>query len=463
MPGQKLSDYIIDDIRRQPTKDVLDKLGIPVRRGSLISCPYRPDRNPSWSIFKGRGGVWLWHDFSTGESGDNISLYRKLFPEYRYDEAVDHLSYLLFNRTAYEASTYSQSQPKRQPKMYYASAPATEKEGALKVVRNLPLTSPDVPDFLVNYWRCRGISDITAQTYCSYVVIENANRKGRELYDKVSGLPLVGRDGSHFLDDGLTEAIGMSTDIGGTVFRAPDVDGRKGFKGSTESFISTFFANGARPLQNIKLVGQGDNRVHFVRYYPGNWSLQFNPTQWFSGISPAVSSVAINFLRGFDTQVLSEKELRAVSSVLSAINGPLNGSVDVGEGFFDIPLSSCEMRKMKGYNVSPGHDLVCLNGIGNIKWAVPFLSCHRVVNIYLDNDMKSHAGEKACEDLQKRIESFSKSCGLSPVVRNCSNVFYPEKDLNDYLKTAKGFPSSMSKADDTKVKKTRGKSCSPSL
>lgn len=439
MPGRKLSQNIIDDLRRCPTRDVLDKLGVHVRRGSLISCPYRDDRNPSWSMFRGRNGVWLWHDFSTGDTGDNIALYLRFYPASRYPDAVDHLSYLMFGRTAYETEQVVVERPARsaRPAMA-ASAKISDEKPVLSVVKNLPLDR-DVPYRIVNYWRCRGISDQVAQKYCRYVVIENANRKGRILYDHEAGLPIVAKDGTPLREDGLTEAIGMNTDIGGMVFRAPDVDGRKGFKGSTESFISTFLADGSRPADVVTLEGEGDNRVVFARYYAGNRALQFNAGQWFGGVTPEMSQVAVNFLREFDTMVLSEKEIRAVKAVLSAICSGMGGAVDVGEGFFDIPLSTCEMRRMNGYDASPGRDLVCLNGIGNIRWAVPFLSCHKVVNIYLDNDMKSHAGEKACEELRRKIEDFARKCGLAPVVRSCSEIFYPEKDLNDYLKKVKGF------------------------
>ena len=44
------------------------------RLKKAIRSPLRKDENPSFSIFQGEGGKWLWHDFATDESGDAVSF-----------------------------------------------------------------------------------------------------------------------------------------------------------------------------------------------------------------------------------------------------------------------------------------------------------------------------------------------------------------------------------------------------
>ena len=72
-------------------------------------------------------------------------------------------------------------------------------------------------------------------------------------------------------------------------------------------------------------------------------------------------------------------------------------------------------------NPTPAIDATVLNSVTNLQKAVPFLSHHRVVHAFLDND---DAGRKALARLEESVPS-------SEVIDQ--SVFYRDyKDLNDY-------------------------------
>lgn len=89
----------------------------------------------------------------------------------------------------------------------------------------------------------------------------------------------------------------------------------------------------------------------------------------------------------------------------------------VFEGFIDF----LSYLSLKG-NLSPSIDTAVLNSVTNLQKAVPFLSRHRVVHTFLDND---DAGRKALARLEESLPS-------SEVIDQ--SVFYRDhKDLNEYL------------------------------
>lgn len=63
---------------------------------------------------------------------------------------------------------------------------------------------------------------------------------------------------------------------------------------------------------------------------------------------------------------------------------------------------------------------VVLNSITNLEKAIPFLSKHKLINAFLDND---DAGKQAFEKLQKR----------NLPVMDISKRYAEFKDVNDYL------------------------------
>lgn len=88
----------------------------------------------------------------------------------------------------------------------------------------------------------------------------------------------------------------------------------------------------------------------------------------------------------------------------------------VFEGFIDF-LSYLSLKA----NPTPAIDTTVLNSVTNLQKAVPFLSCHRVVHAFLDND---DAGRKALARLEESLPS-------SEMIDQ--SVFYRDhKDLNDY-------------------------------
>lgn len=88
----------------------------------------------------------------------------------------------------------------------------------------------------------------------------------------------------------------------------------------------------------------------------------------------------------------------------------------VFEGFIDF-LSYLSLKA----NPTPAIDTTVLNSVTNLQKAVPFLSCHRVVHAFLDND---DAGRKALARLEESLPS-------TEVIDQ--SVFYcNHKDLNEY-------------------------------
>jgi DNA primase len=92
------------------------------------------------------------------------------------------------------------------------------------------------------------------------------------------------------------------------------------------------------------------------------------------------------------------------------------------EGFMDF-LSYLILYPLKEKDI-PTESTVVLNGTGNLKKAIPFLSKHTQIYAYLDND---EGGEQALQKLAK----------LKLPVINCSKMYVNHKDLNEFLKQMK--------------------------
>jgi hypothetical protein len=88
------------------------------------------------------------------------------------------------------------------------------------------------------------------------------------------------------------------------------------------------------------------------------------------------------------------------------------------EGFMDF-LSYLTLYPMKEKSL-PSESAVVLNGTGNLKKAIPFLSKHTKIYAYLDNDK---SGKEAVQKLQN----------LKLPVTDCSNMYAGHNDLNDFL------------------------------
>ncbi|MDD4199586.1 MAG: toprim domain-containing protein [Paludibacter sp.] len=89
------------------------------------------------------------------------------------------------------------------------------------------------------------------------------------------------------------------------------------------------------------------------------------------------------------------------------------------EGFMDF-LSYLTLYPMKEKSLPSGSTVV-LNGTGNLKRAIPFLSKHTEIYAYLDNDK---SGKEAVQKLQN----------LKLPVTDCFNMYADHNDLNDFLK-----------------------------
>ena len=426
---------VLDEIRRYSQPDLIRKLfpGHPVKDRGVMPSPLRDDRNASYSCFCSGGGIWKGKDFSTGDVYDNISLYRAAFPALPFIEAVDSLSWLILNRSAMmEYNSGIERSRHRLPQRRVARAPEAEKPSALQVLDISRLDTHFVPSELVSYWRQRGISDSNIVSYCTYAKFESTSLKGMSLLDRTSGLPLVDKNGDEIKDNGIREAIGLYNDIGGVVFRVPKSSLHPGFKGANYSFFTTLLADGSRPAYGVALWGRGDNMIHYSRYDENTCCITINPSQGFYGVSPQAAFYAAPLLEEWKGRVLDERDVKRLCAVLTGLNSPACGKAAVVEGMFDA-LSFIEMQGMSGRGFYPGVDLLVMNSLSNMKWAVPFLAREDEVRIIFDNDLKSGAGKKAFLELKDRIIQYSTLCHKNTLVVSGDYLLGDHNDLNDAL------------------------------
>lgn len=465
-PVKLIDSAVKDELLRFPTVELIRRLfpGVNLGGRSVVRNPLRNDRHPSLSCFRDRLGYQRWKDHATDESGDNIDFFRKVYPALGYVEAIDRLSLLLLGKSAMQdfvpgvsVPVYSQVRRNRPVR----AEAAREEAPVLQVVSDEPYGAGATPGHLVTYTRERGISDEVASGYLRYVVYENANRKGRSVVDPESGLPVVGEDGAIVREDGRFEAVALPNDIGGFSLRVPPSPSSQGFKGTNMSFISTLFAGGAPFGAVVRFAGRGDGFVTGFGYDEVHRYLSINQTQGFVGVEPSAVRPAVVFLDAWIGRYLEGRDLRGAEAVLRSLNAPMAGEVDVVEGMFDA-MSVIEFERMAGRGARPVRDLLVLNSVSNIQWAVPFLALHGKVNSLLDNDMSSCAGQKAFDVLKERVEAFASRLGMECRVRSDSRVFYPCKDINDFLKKSKGFGSpSPVKAQSPAAPSVQGESKPP--
>ena len=455
-----------DSILRYPTVELIRKLfpDVVLRGRSILCNPLRGEKHPSLSCYRSRSGCQMWKDHATGECGDNIDFFRKVYPELGYVEAVERISLLLLGRSALvdvpAGSTIAFSRLERRPPVH---VPVREEPSALRIRTVLPYGKDSgMPEDLVAYTRGRGISDEVAAKYFLYVRFVNTNRAGRTVIDPSSGLPMLGDDGEPLREDGLNDAVALRNDIGGFSLRVPEGNGRDGFKGTNMSFLSTVLADGSAPSSLVKSFGKGDFLVTHFRYDASRRCLFISDTCGFSGVEPHVARFAVAFLDSWTGRFLEGRDRRCAVAVLNALNGPVHRAVAVVEGMYDA-ASVIELERMSGRGIAPGCDLVVLNSLSNLKWAVPFLAMHGEVNSLLDNDLRSAAGEKAYEVLRQSVESFACRVGVGSRVTSGSGLFYPYKDMNDYVKSLKGFRGKESLKPEVRKapRKGRGRDATP--
>lgn len=443
-------DNIIEDIKRVPTASLIRALfpSHPVPQNArLMRSPFHTDSHPSFSCFLGKNGYYLWKDHSTGESGDNITLYRKVYPTMSYVQAVDSLAFLFFGKHASRTATTEGSAPLPLRVTFPTAEDKAERQGALNIVKTYPLNDSKTPIQFREYCRNRGISDSTADSMgLQYVLFENLNRKGKEIKDSVSGLPIT-EHGKPVYDKAINEAIGMYNDIGGIVLRVPDTPERKGFKGATSSFISTYLADNSRPIRNTRFEGKGENNVSLIRYDEDNLTLRINPTQYFSPVARYAAPYFTPLVAEHLNRNLSDRDINCLCAVADTLNSPIVNEVVVVEGMFD-GLSEREINRCHEH-LKKGRDLIIANSISNLRWAVPFICRHKRACIMLDNDIKSGAGEKAAMQLVKSIADYGAKCQSRTQIINGSSLFEGYKDLNEALMASKGFP-----VKQTEIKKT---------
>ena len=447
---------IKDEVLRYPFMDLVRKLFPDVRQhGRSVMCnPIRGEKKPSLSCFRDCYGIQRWKDHGTGEFGDNLDFYRKVYPDLGYVEALDRLSLLVLGRSVYSDYVPGVSVPYYSPaKRMKPVKPSTKEEApALNVIAKERYDVSKSPKDLVAYTRGRGISDEVASVFLWHVTYENLNRKGNVLHDPVSGLPMLDKKGEVMKDEARYEAVALPNDIGGYSLRVPPGENSEGFKGANISFISTIHACGDVKKDAVRFVGKGDGFVTQLLYNPQYCYVSINPSQGFIGVPVGMAGPVMAFLDNWIGRYIDGRELVSTTSVVNNLCQPLSAEVDVVEGLFDA-VSDIEFERLAGRPARPARDMVVLNSISNLHWAVPFLAVHQKVRSLLDNDMRTSAGKKAFDIMKDEVESFSRRIGSVCTVQSDSGIFYPHKDINDFLKVKKGFMEPKTrKANETEIK-----------
>jgi len=444
--------FIKEEIKAFPMPDLVRALfpshNIPAR-GRMLS-PFRDEKHASFSVFKPSGkDYWIWKDFTTGESGDNISFYRRAVPQANaagkseqelFMETLDEMAHFLFGRSAYIGAGKDVRAVAGSVRSSVVRTPsfAVADEPVLKVVRELAADDVRIPRYIRKYWRGRGISDdVMALCGCGYVEIRNGNRAGLTVNDPVTGVPLLGLDGSPVVDDGIICAVGMRNDIGGVVFRIPDEKVKGSFKSSsTVSFISTLMVGGMRPLSSVSYHGDC-GPVEGMTYDAAARHLNVGRGRWFDGVEPRAAEAAMRYLCRAGSLYASGHDDAKAASIISALNDRVSDRVVVVEGMFDA-LSVFELARA-GMTEVQDCDVVVGNSIGNLKYAVPFIAAHSDALVLLDNDLASKAGQRASAKLAVEVDEFCKGTGLSCTVVDGSFLYSGHNDVNDWLRERKGF------------------------
>lgn len=437
----RIIESVKDEVKRIPVQVLFRSLypSMTVKDRGITHSPFREDKTPSFSCFVGKNGYGLWKDFSTGESGDIVSFYQKAFPGTSYPKAVNEIALLLLHKPALENFSSDGREAVRpvSASAFVSRSSSPAQESALKVISATPVAGSDIPVSFRDYWRGRGISDAVAARFLSYVIYENENIKGRPLYDRRSGLQVVDSSGNAVVSDGRREALGFLNGLGGYSLRSP-----KGVKISTSSFISVI-PSGSEILRttDISYLGGPDPRALF-RYDVADGSLLVGDSGRIVG-APGFDVVrpVLSYLFRRPDSILSSRELQGLCYVLSSLRSlpPQPGSVQVVEGMFDA-LSLCEYDRMKGRDAFPTHDIVVLNSLSNLRWAVPYLASHRRIVCLLDNDLRSNAGRKAADAISGQLDVYCKYAGIPrPEFVIGTSVLGRLNDVNEALMAGKGF------------------------
>lgn len=446
----KLIDQSIkEQLLHYPTVELIRRMypDVKMHGRSVLHNPLREDKNASLSCFRDRSGMPRWKDHSTGDSGDNIDFFRLAYPDLGYVDAIDQMARLILGRSALQEGIPGGMTIAKPAVRVHRKA--VEPAMTLRVVSVYSFTKENVPEELIRYTRERGISDEVSSRIFSFVRYVNTHIEGKTIIDKMSGLPVIDKSGNIAKEDGMFEAVGLMNDIGGYALRAPEGPNSEGFKGTNTSFISTILAGGTRPADIVTFHGEGDGYVSGFHYNPDYKYLAVSPTQGFLNVEPWVVRFALPFLDPWVGRYMEGKDLRGLCSVLSSMNGPVARRVTIVEGMYD-GASVLELDRMSGPAGAFGGDLVVLNSVSNLQWAVPFLAMHGEVRSLLDNDMRSAAGQKAYNVLLDSVSSFAQRAGVGTMVWSDSGSFAPCKDVNDYLIKRKGFP-----VKDTKPERNR--------
>lgn len=119
-------------IARAKKADLSVLLGI--KSGTLVSSPFRVDRNPSFSIYKGDDGIWRGKDMATNQNFDSIHICRGLL-KLDFARAV---SFLLSGRP----SDFSFSELASQSKTLSKEPASQDRSGSTNGSGPLPMVSP---------------------------------------------------------------------------------------------------------------------------------------------------------------------------------------------------------------------------------------------------------------------------------------------------------------------------------
>ena len=455
-----LNPRVVDELKLVSQPDVIRVLfpGAVVRDRGKMPCPFRSDRNPSYSCFRSRSGEWLGKDFATGMVYDNIDLATRVFPDLGFAAAVDRLAELMLGRSAFDDGVRRSYSGSGRIVSRPSPAPAAERP-AITVVSTVPLMEDGFPaegaDVLLAYSRSRGIDDEVTSLLCSMSVIRIETRVGVPVRDS-QGTPIVGRSGKPVVDDGLRRVLSLPNGIGGISFREPDRAGRKGFKGGTSSFPSFFMRGSGRLRGRSRVLGDVSGPTDPEFTYDGMSVVRLSPRLRLTGVSPEAYAHALPYLESLRGRCLSGRDVLEAGCVIDSVSASRAGTAVVVEGLFDA-LSYVQSRLHDDMR-----DLVVLNGVGNIRHAVPFLASEEDVVCLFDHDLRSGAGMRAYDELSRELDGYcSRRGGQGPSLSDGSSFFRGYKDLNEWMQARRGLPrvlpSSPGGPDDGSEMSVRGR------
>ena len=90
-----------------------------------INSPLRNDKNPSFSVFQANNGLWMYKDFSNGDSGTAIQFIQKRY-NLDYKQALEYIQKGNFNIQSSSNQVFTQKIVKKDIVVDWVDQPFTD-------------------------------------------------------------------------------------------------------------------------------------------------------------------------------------------------------------------------------------------------------------------------------------------------------------------------------------------------